>query len=66
MIEECDHEVEKLLHQITVDKPDVKITEKRKPIRYNKPKIKNLHEPLLKMTEGKDEMPAFKKKHQTA
>lgn len=54
LIEECDKEVEKLLHQITKEKADVKIEGKRKPIRYNRPDIEELHQHLLKMTEGKD------------
>lgn len=54
LITECDQEIEKLLLQITSEKEDVTINGKRKDIRYNRPRIKNLHQPLLKMTEGKD------------
>ena len=54
LIAECDKEIEKLLHQITAEKETVTATGKRKELRYNAPRIKNLHEPLLKMTGGKD------------
>jgi transposase len=54
LIHECDQEVEKLLHLITQEKEEVTINGKRKDMRYNRPKIKDLHQPLLKMTEGKD------------
>jgi transposase len=54
LILECDKETEKLLEQITEGKDDINIGGKRKKIRYNHPKIKDLHQPLLKLTEGKD------------
>lgn len=54
LIFECDKKMEALLKEITKDKPNNFSDKKRKPIRYNRPDIKNLHEPLLKMTEGKD------------
>lgn len=54
LILECDKETEKLLEQITKGKDDINIGGKRKKIRYNHPKIKDLHQPLLKLTEGKD------------
>lgn len=54
LIHECDKEVEKLLQEITSQIPDVEIKGKRKPIRYHKPEIKDLHQPLLKLTQGKD------------
>jgi transposase len=54
LIVQCDEEVEKLLLQITKEKEDVKTEGKRKDLRYNAPRIKNLHQPLLKMTEGND------------
>lgn len=54
LIHECDKEAEKLLQQITKEKEEVKTEGKRKAIRYNRPQIKDLHQPLLKMTEGKD------------
>jgi transposase len=54
LIFECDKELEKLLELITRDKSDFDNYGKRKPIRYNKPQIKDLHQLLLKMTDGKD------------
>lgn len=54
LIHECDIEAGKVLEQITNDKDDISTTGKRKPMRYNRPAIKDLHKPLLKMTEGKD------------
>lgn len=54
LIIECDKEVGKLLDQITRHKDDIENNGKRKAMRYNKPQIKNLHQPLLKLTEGKD------------
>jgi len=50
----CDKEIEKLLLDITKSHPEVEIKNKRKPIRYHKPEIKDLHTPLLKLTAGKD------------
>lgn len=54
LIHECDAEVEKLLQLITKGKEEITINGKRKDMRYNRPKIKDLHQPLLKITEGKD------------
>ncbi len=54
LVVECDKEVEILLQRITEDHPTVEIKNKRKPVRYHKPEIKNLHVPLLKLTSGKD------------
>jgi transposase len=54
LIEECDKEVEQLLAKITHGKDEIDSRNKRKPIRYNKPVIENLHKSLLKMTDGKD------------
>jgi transposase len=54
LIIECDKEVEKLIKQITKEKPEITFEGKRKPMRYNKPEITDLHKPLLKMTQGKD------------
>lgn len=54
LIDECDKEVEKLLDHVTKDKGDITTKGKRKAMRYNRPDIKDLHQPLLKMTEGKD------------
>jgi transposase len=54
LINECDTEIEKQLLSITKDKEDIIVNGKRKPIRYHKPAIKELHQPLLKLTGGKD------------
>jgi transposase len=54
LILECDKEVEKQLMEMTKDKGDIESTVKRKPIRYHKPEIEDLHKPLLKLSEGKD------------
>lgn len=54
LILECDKQIEKQLHNITRDKDDIDAHHLRKPIRYNKPDIVNLHQPLLKLSDGKD------------
>lgn len=54
LIKECDAEVEKQLTLMTKDKADIETPDKRKPIRYHKPEIKDLHQPLLKLSDGKD------------
>src|SRR5690606_766354 len=46
LILECDKEIEAQLRVMTKDKDDVEILNKRKPIRYHKPAIKELHKPL--------------------
>src|ERR1700733_1907565 len=54
LIQECDKEIEKQLAQMTAGEEAVQISAKRKPIRYHRPNIKDLHQPLLKLTKGKD------------
>lgn len=54
LIFECDKSIENLLHEISKDKPDMELKTKRKPVRYHKPHIQDLHTPLLKLTGGKD------------
>lgn len=54
LIGECDKEIEQQLLTMTRDKDDIDTSNARKPIRYNKPTISNLHQPLLKLSEGKD------------
>lgn len=51
---ECDKQIEKLLEEITTNKKAVTVKKKPKQIRTHKPQIKDFHETLLKMTEGKD------------
>ncbi len=54
LIFECDKKIEGLLLEITEDQPGIDLKNKRKPVRYHKPQIQDLHTPLLKMTLGKD------------
>jgi len=54
LIFECDREIEKVLKEMSKDKPDIPQITKRKAIRYNKPNIDNLSQSLLKLTDGKD------------
>lgn len=54
LIEQCDKAMEKHLKKISALKQDVDVKNKRKPVRYHPPQIKDLHKPLLKLTEGKD------------
>jgi transposase len=54
MIVECDKVMEELLNKMSISKPEVEIKNKRKPVRYHLPQIKDLPKLLLKMTEGKD------------
>lgn len=54
LIDDCDKEVEKQLSEMTKEIADITSHAKRKPIRYHKPKIDNLYQPLLKLTGGHD------------
>jgi len=58
LIAQCDKAVEKQLLEMAGAKgdgqDDLPINNKRKPIRYHKPQIGDLHIPLLKLTDGKD------------
>lgn len=54
LILECDKQIEAQLHHITKEKENADTHQPRKAIRYNKPAIKDLHQPLLKLSEGKD------------
>lgn len=54
LIGQCDKEIELQLHCMTKDKEAVEVNNPRKPIRYHKPHIENLHQPLLQLSEGKD------------
>lgn len=51
---DCDHQIDALLKTITAEKPTSKISTKAKPIRRHKPDIDELHETLLKLTDGHD------------
>jgi transposase len=54
LIAQCDKAMEKHLKKISATKKDVEIKNKRKPVRYHPPQIKDLPKSLLKLTEGKD------------
>lgn len=54
MIVECDKMMEELLNKMSISRPEVEIKNKRKPVRYHPPQIKDLPKLLIKMTEGKD------------
>jgi hypothetical protein len=54
LIRECDGQVEKQLLLMTKDSDTIDTPGKRKAIRYHRPEIKDLHQPLLKLSHGKD------------
>lgn len=54
LILQCDKQLEQYLEKITVHIEKKEAKNKRKPIRYHKPEISNLHQPLLKLSNGKD------------
>jgi transposase len=54
LIRACDKAVEKQLIAMTEGKPQIEAGSSRKRIRYHRPEIENLHQPLLQLTEGKD------------
>lgn len=54
LIKECDVKIGEQLFEMAKDKDDVGPIAPRKEIRYNCPNIKDFHQPLLKLTEGKD------------
>lgn len=51
---ECDKQIEALLEKINDGKPTPPNITKPKRIRHNAPKIDNLHEQLMKLTQGRD------------
>jgi transposase len=53
-IEGCDKQIEGLLSTLTENKPPVKNLSKAKAIRHHKPEVKNLHEKMSQILEGKD------------
>lgn len=53
-IEECDRQIDSLLLFLTHNKPANPQLTKAKPIRHHKPNVRNLHEKLNKLLEGKD------------
>ena len=54
LIVDCDKAVEQQLKSMTEGNDPVASAGKRKKVRYHRPEIENLHEPLLQLTEGKD------------
>lgn len=50
----CDEEIEKQLKKLGGDKKDKDLEQKRKPIRHNKPKVKNLGANLISLHQGFD------------
>jgi hypothetical protein len=50
----CDEEIEKQLKKLGGDKKDEDLEKKRKPIRHNKPKVKNLGANLIGLYKGYD------------
>src|ERR1700733_10999433 len=54
LIKECDVKIGEQLFEMAKDKDEVGPIAPRKEIRYNCPNIKDFHQPLLKLTEGKD------------
>ena len=54
LIVECDAKIEEQLTTMTKGKADIETTVPRKPIRYHRPEIDDLHKPLLKLSDGKD------------
>ncbi len=53
-ISQCDKEIEKIIHKMGNGGKDKDLPAKRKPIRHNKPEIKNLGANLIDIFEGKD------------
>lgn len=53
-IQDCDKKIQKLLETINQDKPSSPKKTKAKRVRHNEPKVDNLHEHLMKLTNGKD------------
>jgi transposase len=54
LIAECDTKIESLLSLTTQKQPPLKQLSKAKPIRHHKPEVKNLHEKLALLLQGKD------------
>jgi transposase len=51
---ECDKEIEKQLQEMTKGKEDIETKNKRKAVCFHRPAIQDLHQPLLKLSQGKD------------
>ena len=53
-IAQCDLEIEKIIHRMGKCSKDKDLEKKRKPIRHNKPEIKDFGANMLKIFDGKD------------
>jgi transposase len=53
-IAQCDQEIEKIIHMMGKGRKDKDLDQKRKPIRHNKPNVKNLGANMLDIFDGKD------------
>lgn len=53
-IEECDIEIAEMLKEISEDKEDKDYGKSKKLIRHHKPNINDLHQLMMKVTDGKD------------
>ena len=53
-IVQCDGEIEKIIHKMGKGGSDKNLSGKRKPIRHNKPNVKDLGANLINLFEGKD------------
>jgi transposase len=54
LIAECDMKIELILSTTTQNKPPLRQLSKAKAIRHHKPEVKNLHEKLALLLQGKD------------
>ncbi len=53
-IKQCDKEIGKIIHKMGKGGKDKDLSAKRKPIRHNKPEVKNLGANMIDIFEGKD------------
>lgn len=53
-IAQCDKEIEKIIHKMGKASSDKDLSSPRKPIRHNKPDVKDLGANLINLFEGKD------------
>jgi transposase len=53
-ISQCDQEIEKIIHKMGKGRNDKDLNQKRKPIRHNKPNVKDLGANMLDIFDGKD------------
>jgi transposase len=54
LVGECDKKIDSLLSTTTQNQPPLKQLSKAKAIRHHKPEVKNLHEKLALLLQGKD------------